>query len=188
MDADTAATLAAIGPRLRRLRTRRALTLDAASARAGLSTSTLSRIETGRRQPTLDVLLPLARVYEVSLDHLIAAPQTGDPRIHLEPRRLIAGGVAVHLAQNPGGMQVFKHVIGPREPVLVTHEGHAWISVLSGRLRLLLRGAEHVIEPGEIVEFDASSPHWFGPADDLSVEILHMFGPEGQRPTTRDVS
>jgi transcriptional regulator with XRE-family HTH domain len=188
MDADTAATLAAIGPRLRRLRTGRGLTLEAASGTAGLSTSTLSRIETGRRQPTLDVLLPLARAYAVSLDDLIAAPQTGDPRVHLEARRLLAGGVAVPLTRHPGGVQVFKHVLGPRDPALTTHEGHAWIYVLAGRLRLLLGDAEHLLDPGENVEFDARTPHWFGPADQLSVEILHLFGPEGQRPITRDVS
>jgi quercetin dioxygenase-like cupin family protein len=60
--------------------------------------------------------------------------------------------------------------------------------VLAGRLRLLLGDAEHLLDPGENVEFDARTPHWFGPADQLSVEILHLFGPEGQRPITRDVS
>jgi mannose-6-phosphate isomerase-like protein (cupin superfamily) len=121
----------------------------------------------------------------VSLDRLIAAPETGDPRVHLEPQRLIAGGVAVPLTQYPGRVQVFKHVLGPREPALVTHDGHAWIYVLAGRMRLILGAEEYVLDPGENVEFDSATPHWFGPADDLSVEILHLFGPDGERPVTR---
>lgn len=185
MDAETAAVLEAIGPRLRRLRRSRGLTLEEASVRAGCSISALSRIETGRRHPTLDLLIPLARTYEVSLDGLIAAPETGDPRVHLEPQRLLAGGVAVPLTRYPGRVQAFKHVLGPREPSLVTHDGHAWIYVLAGRMRLILGADEYVLDPGENVEFDSATPHWFGPADDLSVEILHLFGPDGERPITR---
>ncbi|WP_363557113.1 helix-turn-helix domain-containing protein [Microbacterium sp. LWO12-1.2] len=185
MDADTAAVLEAIGPRLRRLRASRTLTLSEVAALSGLSVSALSRIETGHRQPTLDALIPLARAYGVSLDRLIAAPETGDPRVNLEPQRLSTGGVAVPLTQYPGRVQAFKHVLGPREPVLVSHRGHAWIHVLAGRLRLILGSQEHQLEPGEQVEFDSSTPHWFGPADQLAVEILHLFVPDGERPITR---
>jgi transcriptional regulator with XRE-family HTH domain len=187
MDADTAAVLDAIGPRLRALRQSRGLTLTSLAEKSGLSISVLSRLETGHRHPTLDLLIPLARAHEVSLDRLIGAPETGDPRVHLEPHRLVAGGVAVPLTQYPSRVQAFKHVLGPRDPALVTHRGHAWIYVLAGQLRLRIGDDEHLIDPGEIVEFDASTPHWFGPADGLSVEILHLFGPEGERPVNREL-
>ena len=185
MDADTVAVLDAIGPRLRRLRSSRQLTLAEVAALSGLSVSALSRIETGRRQPTLDALIPLARAFGVSLDRIIAAPETGDPRVNLEPQRLSTGGVAVPLTRYPGRVQAFKHVLGPREPVLASHPGHAWIHVLAGHLRLILSGEEHRLEPGEQVEFDSSLPHWFGPADQRAVEILHLFVPDGERPVTR---
>ncbi|WP_449281831.1 helix-turn-helix domain-containing protein [Leucobacter sp.] len=185
MHTDVAEILSAIGPRLRRLRQARGLTLTAVAERSGLSVSALSRIETGRRQPTLDVLLPLARTYEVSLDQLVAAPATGDPRVHLEPQRAATGGVVVPLTLAPSRVQVFKHVLGPREPRLVAHPGHAWLYVLAGRLRLLLGDEDHLLDPGETAQFDPMTPHWFGPADGLSVEILHLFGPRGDRPVTR---
>lgn len=177
--------LDAIGPRLRRLRQARGLTLAAVAEQSGLSVSALSRVETGRRQPTLDALIPLARAYEVSLDQLVGAPATGDPRVHLEPHRSVAGGVVVPLTRHPGRVQVFKHVLGPREPRLSTHRGRAWLYVLSGRLRLLLGDEEHLLEPGETAQFDPMTPHWFGPADGLAVEILHLFGPRGDRPIPR---
>lgn len=119
-------------------------------------------METGRRQPTLDALLPLARVYRVSLDQLVDAPPTGDPRVHLEPRSMASGGVIVPLTDYPGRVRAFKHVLGPREPRLATHDGHAWLYVLAGRLRLLLAHAEHILEPGEAAQFDPTTPHWFG--------------------------
>lgn len=185
MDADTAEVLDSIGPRLRTLRQSRGLTLAELADCTGLSISILSRLETGHRRPTLDLLIPLARAHEVSLDRLIGAVKTGDPRVHLEPHRLNAGGVAVPLTRYPSRVQAFKHVLGPREPVLVSHPGHAWIHVLAGSMRLIHGGVEYEFEPGETVEFDSSIPHWFGPADDLAVEILHLFVPDGERPITR---
>ncbi|MCP3425576.1 helix-turn-helix domain-containing protein [Rothia sp. AR01] len=185
MDADTAGILAAIGPRLRSLRTARGLTLAAVSAESGLSVSLLSRVETGARQPTLDVLIPLAKVYRVALGSLVEAPDVGDPRVHLQPYALAGGGVAVPLTRFPGRLHAFKHVLGPREPKLVSHAGHAWIYVLAGRLRLLLGEEEHRLGPGEVARFESTVPHWFGPPDGETVEILHLYGPRGDRPILR---
>ncbi|WP_123813654.1 helix-turn-helix domain-containing protein [Myceligenerans xiligouense] len=185
METDVAVVLDAIGPRLRALRRSRGLTLAAVADRAGLSPSTLSRLETGGRRPTLDALIPLARVYRVSLDRLVDAPATGDPRTRLEPYRHAAGGVIVPLTRHPGRVQVFKHVVSPREPRLVSHGGHAWLYVLAGRLRLILDDDEHLLGPGETAEFVPRTPHWFGPADDAPVELLHLFGPRGDRPVAR---
>ncbi|MFC8043379.1 helix-turn-helix domain-containing protein [Nocardia sp. NPDC057353] len=185
VDAETAEILAGIGPRLRALRRERALSLAAVADRTGLSVSTLSRLETGHRAPTLDLLIPLARVYRVALDAVVAAPATGDPRMHLQPHRHASGGVVVPLTGYPGRVQVFKHVLGPREPRLVTHDGHAWLYVLAGTLRLLLGAEEHLLGPGETAEFDPATPHWFGPAGATPVEILHLFGPHGDRAVAR---
>lgn len=86
-DDDLGRVLDVVGPRLRDLRKVRELTLAHVSARTGISTSTLSRLESGGRRPTLELLLPLARAYDVPLDELVDAPRTGDPRIHPKPVR-----------------------------------------------------------------------------------------------------
>ncbi len=77
--------LAAVGPRLRALRQQRGVTLPQLSKATGISVSTLSRLESGQRRLTLELLLPLARVRQVPLDELVGAPPTADPRIHLRP-------------------------------------------------------------------------------------------------------
>lgn len=184
MDPDTEAVLDAIGPRLRTLRRTRGLTLEALAATTGISVSTLSRLESGKRRPTLELLLPLARAHRVALDQLVGAPPTGDPRVHLEPVGR-HGAVIVPLTRYPGRIQVFKQVLTPREPKLATHEGYEWCYVLAGRLRLILGDEEHVLSPGEVAEFDTARPHWFGPADGRAVEILHMFGPRGDQAVVR---
>ncbi|MET8506576.1 helix-turn-helix domain-containing protein [Streptomyces sp. NPDC004787] len=177
--------LEGIGPRLRRLRRERGLTLQALAATTGISVSTLSRVESGVRRPTLDLLIPLARAHRVALDQLVAAPASGDPRVHLRPLRRQGGSVLVPLTQYPGRVQVFKQVLAPRPPELVTHEGYEWLYVLAGRLRLVLGAQEFTLLPGEVAEFDTTEPHWFGPADDAAVEILHLFGPRGDQAVVR---
>ncbi|MEU8513529.1 XRE family transcriptional regulator [Kitasatospora sp. NPDC048722] len=185
MDAELEQVLDAIGPRLRTLRRDRGLTLEALAATTGLSVSTLSRLESGLRRPTLDLLIPLARAHRVPLDQLVAAPATGDPRVHLTPLRKDDGSVLVPLTQYPGRVQVFKHVLAPREPKLVTHEGYEWLYVLAGELRLVLGDHEHTLRPGEVAEFDTAEPHWFGPTGTSAVEILHLFGPRGDQAVVR---
>ncbi|MCP3784826.1 XRE family transcriptional regulator [Micromonospora sp. A3M-1-15] len=185
METDLAELLDGIGPRLRALRRDRGLTLETLAAQTGISVSKLSRLESGKRRPTLELLIPLARAHRVALDQLVAAPATGDPRVHLRPHRRRRGGVVVPLTQYPGRVQVFKQVLAPREPTLVTHAGYEWLYVLAGRLRLVLGDREFLLRPGEVAEFDTGEPHWFGPADTDTVEILHLFGPHGDQAVVR---
>ena len=62
-----------------------------------------------------------------------------------------------------------------------THEGYEWLYVLDGRLRLRLAEHDVVLEPGEAAEFDTRVPHWFGPAGEEPVEVLSLFGKQGER-------
>jgi transcriptional regulator with XRE-family HTH domain len=176
--------LNAVGPRLRGLRQERGSTLAQLAEATGISVSTLSRLESGQRRPTLELLLPLARAHRVQLDELVGAPATGDPRIHPQPFRR-HGSTFVPLSRHPGGLQAYKMIIPPRkpdtEPVLGVHEGYEWIYVLAGRLRLLLGDRDLDLKAGEAAEFDTHIPHAFSSAGPGPVEILSLFGPQGER-------
>ncbi|GAA1098203.1 helix-turn-helix domain-containing protein [Nocardiopsis composta] len=176
--------LDAVGPRLRALRRRRGITLAGLAAETGISESTLSRLESGRRRANLGLLLPLARAYDVPLDALVGAPRTGDPRIHLRPIRR-HGMAFIPLTRRPGGVQAYKMLIpareAPAEPDPRTHTGYEWLYVLNGRLRLVLGEQDLTLPPGEAAEFDTRLPHWLGSADGRAVELLILFGMEGER-------
>lgn len=176
--------LDAVGPKLRTLRKQRDITLADLSRATGISQSTLSRLESGSRRPNLELLLPLARAYGVPLDELVGAPATGDPRVHLRPVKRF-GMTFVPLSKRPGGIQAFKLVIPPKPksytPELQTHEGYEWLYVLDGRLRLMLSDHYHVFKSGEVAEFDTHIPHCLLPDDDRPVELLILFGPQGER-------
>jgi transcriptional regulator with XRE-family HTH domain len=172
-----------VGPRLRALRRQAGITLTALSESTGVSVSTLSRLESGQRRATLELLLPLARAYRVPLDELVGAPQTGDPRVYARPMQAY-GQTIIPLTRQPGGPQAFKHLIpsGKRQtPDPKTHEGYEWLYVLSGRLRLILGEHDLVLPPGEAAEFDTRVPHWFGSAEGGPVEFLSIFDRQGAR-------
>lgn len=175
-------SLQMIGSHLRSLRLSRETTLSAVSTQTGISVSTLSRLESGERRATLELLLPLARAYGVTLDELVDAPATGDPRIHLRP--VTADGMTMlPLTRRADGIQAYKIVLsgdrGTPEPK--THEGYEWLYTLNGRLRVVLGERDLVLAPGEAAEFDTRVPHWFGSADSEPVEFLSLFGRQGER-------
>ncbi|RZS33963.1 XRE family transcriptional regulator [Herbihabitans rhizosphaerae] len=174
--------LTAVGPRLRELRRRAGATLASLSEITGISVSTLSRLESGERKPSLELLLPLARVHRVPLDELVGAPETGDPRVHARPIRR-DGRTYLPLTRRPGGVQAYKLILPPGEgePDPRVHEGYEWFYVLNGRVRLVLGERETVLKPGEAAEFDTHVPHWFAAADSRPAEILSLFGPQGER-------
>jgi len=185
-------TLDAMGPRLKQLRQRRDITLSALAEETGISTSTLSRLEAGLRRPTLEQLLPLARAYGVTLDELVDAPPTGDPRVNLRRITTTDGSIVLPLSRRPGGIQAYKFILptgrDDAEPELRTHEGYDWAFVLNGRLRLVLGERDLILEPGEVAEFDTRTPHWFGATSSGPVEFLSLVGKQGERAHVRAVT
>jgi transcriptional regulator with XRE-family HTH domain len=184
--ADIAAALDQVGARLKRLRTRRRMTLTDVAKATRISKSTMSRLETGQRRPTLELLLALSHAYQVPLDDLVGAPEEGDPRIRLKPGR-VKGRTVIPLTRQPDAMQAWKIIIPTTKitPEPRTHDGHEWIYVLSGHVRFVLGDQDLILGPGEVASFDTTVPHWFGSTGDGPAEILSIFGRPGERMTVR---
>lgn len=185
MNDENVGALDAVGPRLRKLRQERETTLAELSAATSISISTLSRLESGSRRPTLEQLLPLARAHGVTLDELVDAPATGDPRVHLRPITCKGGMTVLPLTRRPGGIQAYKFILPgtsrSKLPAPKTHEGYEWAYVLNGQLRLMLGEHDLILSPGEAAEFDTRTPHWFGAATTQPVEFLCLIGRQGER-------
>jgi len=174
-----------IGPRLRAARRKQNLTLDELATRAGLSASTLSRLESGKRQANLELLLPLTRELRIGIDELIPSA-VPDPRVR-QSRMTRHGVEIIRLSPRDSPNHTFRMIFRRRaDPSnLRTHEGYDWLYVMSGRLRLLLGDQELTLEPGEAAEFDTQVPHAMGSADGAAVEIISIFGHAGERIHTR---
>jgi transcriptional regulator with XRE-family HTH domain len=167
--------------RLRALRVAQGWSLDALAARARLSPSTLSRIETGQRRLALDQLVTLARALDTSLDQLVemttedvvsnpvhdAAHQTmrwtvrADPDITVVRQRMVDPP-----PDNPSRMRA--------------HPGREWLVVLSGTAILLLGNRRLRVEANQAAEFPTMLPHAIGTAGGPT-EILGIFDRDARR-------
>ena len=174
--------LSQVAPRLRHARQKKGITLEELAAETGISKSTLSRLESGQRRPSLELLLPVVAALGVPFDEIVHSPRVEDPRVTQRSTRT-DGRILTRLSASSGEPQAFKITIPAteREPVLRTHPGYEWIYVLDGRLRLVLGDHDIVMGPGEVAEFDTKNPHWFGSTGAATVEILSLFGKHGER-------
>jgi len=173
--------IAQVGPRLRSARQARGWTLEELASRAGLSVSTLSRLESGKRQASLELLLPATRQLGIGLDDLVPA-EAGDPRVRRETVRR-DGMVIAPLTLERSPVQAFKISYAPaaEAPAPRVHDGFEWVYVLSGRLRLVLDDTVHVLEPGEAAEFDTRVPHSLTAMADGPAEVVSIFSASGER-------
>lgn len=174
-----------VGPRLRAARQARGLTLEELAASAGMSTSTLSRLESGKRQASLELLLPLTRRLGIRLDDLVPG-EAGDPRVR-RPVIHRDGLVIAPLAPEHSPILTYKITYPPTEeaPQLRVHDGYEWLYVLSGRLRLRLGEQDMILTRGEAAEFDTRTPHALSAAGGRPAQVISIFDESGARMHTR---
>ncbi|MGW4751080.1 helix-turn-helix domain-containing protein [Streptomyces chartreusis] len=174
-----AEALPVVAPQLRALRRRAALTLEAAARSAGLSPAHLSRLETGQRQPSLPMLLALARIYGTTVSELLGESVADRDAVvrAADMESTAAGGWTYWQAGAPGrGMQALRvHVPhGSQGDIVRVHPGEEWLYVLEGRLRLRLGDTTHRLAPGDSAHFDSLTPHRIAALDPGGVELLFV--------------
>jgi transcriptional regulator with XRE-family HTH domain len=165
--------------RLRSLRTTLGLSLEELSKRTNVSASTISRIETGHRTISLDVLVPLARALQVDLDALLDV--SGDDDVVIRPSPSRSGKRTTWMLSRPTGSTIaVKTRLEPRRHTdeLRVHPGHDWFFVLSGRVRLRLGDRDIIVETGEAAEFNTMTPHAVSP-EGAPAEIIQIFNRDG---------
>lgn len=138
--------------RLRQARFERGLTVAQVAARAGLTASTVSRLETGARRLTLAHVERLAGALGRPVDALLTS--TPDPVPARDGRTWTPVG-----AEHPDGPRVFRVVLPVEEPVRHQHEGHQWLHVLTGTARLVVGATDRVLQAGDTAELSTWEPH-----------------------------
>jgi len=174
--------------RLRSLRTTLGLSLDQLAARTNLSPSTISRVETGKRTISLDILLPLAAALQVNLDALLDV--SSDDDVIIRPTPNSSGERTTWMLSRPTGSTIaVKMRLEPtRRPTEQrVHPGHDWFFVIEGRVRLSLGERDIIVETGEAAEFATMTPHAVA-AIDGPAELIMIFDRDGQRAHTHHQS
>lgn len=92
----------------------------------------------------------------------------------------------VPLSRTPGGLNAFKQVLPVAETIPErldqrVHEGYEWLYVLNGTLRLALGDKDFRLNAGAAAEFDTRVPHAVANDGRQPLELLIIFGQQGQR-------
>ena len=174
--------LAEVGPRLRRLRERRGLTLTALAAQTGISKSTLSRLESGQRKPSLELLLPLAEALSPAARRArrrAAGRRPARPARAQDPQRpaRLSADAAVQRHGRVEGRDP------ARARAQAAHPRRLRVAVRALRRDAAdpRRARHHDAAPARSPSSTPALPHWFGPAGDEPVEILSVHGSHGER-------
>ena len=178
-----------IGEQLRARRHARGLSLRELADRLGVSPSLISQIERGRANPSVSTLYAMVAELDVSLDELLfserrlpASSTSGPGPIQRGNERQsirLASGVLwerLTTVSEPG--VEFLHVIyevgGASSPAdaFQRHAGHEWGYVLSGALEVTIGFREYVLEPGDAISLDSTTPHRLANAGDVPVHAI----------------
>lgn len=170
-----------LGARLRAVRQARGLTLEELASSTGTSTSTLSRLESGKRQASLELLLPLTRRLGIRIDDLVPREQP-DPRVR-RPVIRRDGLIIAPLAPESSPISTYKitYPATRAQPELRVHDGYEWLYVLSGKLRLRLGAQDLTLSRGEAAEFDTRTPHAMCAAGGRPAQVISIFNEAGAR-------
>lgn len=167
----------AVGARIATLRSEKGMSLSALARAAGIGKGSLSELESGQRNPTLDTLYAIAGPLGVPLTALLgeesgtegAGPYLSARLLHVEHHpdgattevfwlQVRAGGTRVSPAHGPGVVEHMRVV-----------RGH----VIAGP-----RGAERGAGPGESLQWVSDAEHTYR-SNDGALAILTIDSPDG---------
>ncbi|GAB3665293.1 XRE family transcriptional regulator [Actinocorallia lasiicapitis] len=162
-----------IGRRVRRLRRERGLSLSELAQRAGVGKATLSGVEAGTRNPTLETLYAIAAQLEVHLAAVLTEPGPVREPVELLRGEAVSGllldtfedsGAVTELYRltiRPGRVQV-----SPAHPVGVTEH----LTVFTGTARVGPQSSPLLLRAGEYGVWTSDVPHIYATADDEEVQ------------------
>ncbi|MDX1822032.1 MAG: XRE family transcriptional regulator [Paracoccaceae bacterium] len=158
----------AFGGRIRDLRRKAGMTLQALADQAGISVGFLSQVERDKATPSLGTLASLAGALDVDIDVFIATPKPADsitragerPRFWLTDASLSYERINTTL---PGGTlsSLIVHIPVGYASEVTAHVGEELIIVLDGTLKQTLGEASFILNPGDSLHFMGDTPHSF---------------------------
>lgn len=180
--------LARVGARIRAMRRDQNLTLQVLSASSGVSVGVISEIERGVGNPSLNTLVQLAHALSISVVNLLNVAEQHSPVVRrherraLDTRREIDGDAQIEILTPSvtGALEVVWITAPPGYDTSSTpfeHPGEGFGLVLSGRHEVYLDGELHVLEAGDSITYQCSTPHWYRNPGPDTVEAIWVVTP-----------
>jgi DNA-binding transcriptional MerR regulator/mannose-6-phosphate isomerase-like protein (cupin superfamily) len=165
----TANGTAAIGPRLRRLRAKRGVSLAEVAAAAGISIGFLSALERSQMSASVGTLRRLARYYRTNILDFFDATELNTRLVRPPKRKVLEAGPGVRMELLAWGDKVMEPHLFRIKPAAgsgesYAHEGEEFLFVLRGELKIALDGEEYHLKRGDSFYFESATPHrWKNP-------------------------
>jgi transcriptional regulator with XRE-family HTH domain len=164
---DEDGVLLSLGAKCRAFRRDRHLTLQTIAERTGLSPSMISMVERGRTSPSIGTLVAISSALGVRVSDLFDGHETTmNPVNRIQDQDSVATATGVHhrtavVAGLEGvGMNVNTYEVGAESaPEQLHHAGHECAVVLEGTLQIELENESYVLQPGDSITYDSSTPH-----------------------------
>jgi transcriptional regulator with XRE-family HTH domain len=177
------APLHTIAAALRRERERHGISLAELARRAGIAKSTLSQLESGAGNPSVETLWSLAVVLDVPFSRLLDPPAAPVHVVRASDRPVVRAELArftsTLLAACPPGARRDLHMMtaepGPVREAAAHNPGAVeHMIITSGRWRAGPLDAAVRLEPGDYLRFAADQPHCYEALEPDSAAVLIM--------------
>lgn len=193
------ANLVRPGTALRTFRAERGWTLAAVSEKTGLPISTLSKIETGKMELTIDKLLRISLALEINIADLFGTPVEDSSGAHGSRRRSITRAGDGQESHSPSGRylyQAYDLLNKDLTPAIVEvtarsiedfgelhrHQGEEVVYVISGELALYTDTYTPArLKAGDTAYFDSGMGHAYVAVGEEPCRIFSVFSTPGDR-------
>lgn len=158
-----------VGGNLRRLRTRRGLSLEKLAQLSGVSRAMLGQIELGQSAPTINILWKISRALEVTFSALIATHGSGGAHVlRASAARVLASADrrftsrALFPYTGPRRVEFYElHLAPGATEAAVPHPPGTSenLVVAQGTVEIDVGEATHALDAGDAIAFEADGPH-----------------------------
>jgi transcriptional regulator with XRE-family HTH domain len=176
-----------LGSRLRALRSERGLSQRELASQAGISANAISLIERDENSPSVSTLQNLAGALNVKMSYFFDEEVTKNV-LHVKSENCPAitsrgasiAGIGEHIQGQE--MEPFFVSLDPHAGSgegWVTHLGHELVYCLEGNIEYIIDEQAYLLEPGDLLLFEAHLPHeWRNPGDKKARLLLVLQKPD----------
>jgi transcriptional regulator with XRE-family HTH domain len=179
-----------LGANLRARRDDQGISLSELARRSGIAKGTLSQLESGAGNPTIETVFSLSNALGVPVSSLLNETPSAEMVLVRSADLAVLSGDAVDLRmvrrlEHPGSLlEIYDQQI--RSGAVQHSDGHPGTEhhvVLAGRLRITAHGRQQELGPGDYLAFRANGAHEYEALDDLVRSVLLLEYPPDAQPS-----
>jgi len=178
-----------LGTNLRARRDEQGISLSELARRSGIAKGTLSQLESGTGNPTIETVFSLSNALGIPVSALLSESPSAEVVVVRSADIDVLSGEAIDLRmlrrlENPGGLfEIYDQEVRPDAVQQSSgHPGTEHHVVLSGRLRVTTGGRSEELGSGDYLAFRAGGPHSYEAIDGLVRSVLLLEYPPEASP------